>query len=55
MDAHVIFSQKGVCMLAKFEVTPELAYTIRSVRTQKKVTAKAIAEGIDEFLKNFVK
>lgn len=32
--------------MAKFEVTPELAYTIRSVRTQKKITAKAIAEHI---------
>lgn len=32
--------------MAKYEVTPELAYTIRSVRTQKKITAKSIAEHI---------
>ena len=32
--------------MAKYEVTPELAYTIRSVRTQKNITAKAIAEHI---------
>lgn len=34
--------------MAKYEVTPELAYTIRSVRTQKKITAKAIAEHINK-------
>ncbi len=33
--------------MAKFEVTPELAYTIRSARTQKNVTAKAVAEHIN--------
>ena len=32
--------------MAKYEVTPELGYTIKSARTQKNITAKSVAEHI---------
>ena len=34
--------------MAKYKVTPELAYTIKSARTQKNITSKAIAKHINK-------
>ena len=37
---------KGVDKMAKFDVTPELATTIKTVRIQNHITSKSVAEHI---------